>query len=84
MLFWPPVVPATPLAKVIAVPVPKLIAVPLLFVTVGGVTGLVDAFAPLERQGLGAGISRRRVAIVILGRDRDVLRRARRLRTRPL
>ncbi len=48
MLFWPPVVPATPLAKVIAVPVPKAIAVPLLFVTVGAVTGLVDAFAPLK------------------------------------
>jgi hypothetical protein len=37
---------ATPLLKVIAVVEPKAVAVPLLFVTVGAVTGLVEELAP--------------------------------------
>ena len=41
-----PEVVATPLPNVIAVVDPKAIATPLLFVTVGAVTGLVDEFAP--------------------------------------
>jgi hypothetical protein len=37
---------ATPLLKVIAVVEPKAVAAPLLFVTVGTVTGLVEELAP--------------------------------------
>src|SRR5947208_8218545 len=44
---------ARPLLKVIVVAVPKFTAVPVLLVTVGLVTGLVDAFAPEKVRQMG-------------------------------
>ena len=41
-----PVTVATPLLNVIVVAVPKVVAAPVVFVTVGAVTGLVDGLAP--------------------------------------
>ena len=42
----PPETVATPLLKLIAVAEPKAIAVPVLFITVGAVTGSVELLAP--------------------------------------